>query len=207
MVEGLQHLKTGAHDAPVPFDRLVRISVRADRNRGHAVPFGAQFPRKYRGRIRARHQLGFEVEPRRQPQPSVTGPCKTVNAPVFTAAVGVDRAIKRQIWRRDIIDQASGVFFGNLGPQDWGVFGHVPSVVDIDALKRLKSPGFPAVGPPPLTLFRFYVLRVISHCAKIEQNKNILKQQLRWATRGRPGVGPAHAHVGFHQVETPQIQE
>ena len=98
-------------------DRLVWVGVGPHRDRRGLVTALAQLGAKQRGRIRLGKQLGLEIQPGREIVERVAGPRIAIDAAMLAAAIGIDRAVKRDVRRSVAADDPPGPFLGHRGPQ------------------------------------------------------------------------------------------
>ncbi len=101
-----EHFDDRARDAQFPLDRLVGVGRSADRDVFDIVARRCQLTHQQIGSIDLREQPRLEIEPRRQVEVAVRGARIAVNAPVLAAAVGIDRAVERNVRRVVVGDQA-----------------------------------------------------------------------------------------------------
>ncbi len=110
MVAGGQHLDDAARDLPLALDRLVRIRVRAERDRVAHVARLRELGAQQLGGVGLGEELRLEIEARRQVEIRVRRPRVAVDAAVLAALVRVDRLAERNVGRivaRD--DRARGL--------------------------------------------------------------------------------------------------
>ena len=96
-----------------------------------------QLPLEELGRALLGEQAGLEIEPGREPHIGVGGPRVAIEAAVLAAAVGVDRAVERDVGRVVAGDDRLGLLPGHLGRERLGRFVLRPAVVE-----RLAPLGF-----------------------------------------------------------------
>ena len=60
----------------------------------------------------------------------MAGPSKTIDAAMFAAAIGVHRAVKRQIGRAVEAERRAGPLHPDLGAQQPFVLWQIPAIVD-----------------------------------------------------------------------------
>ncbi len=140
MIELRQNFQNAPRDSKVPLRRLIRVCIGAEgHNVGNIlriVEFRAQSHRC----IRFVKQLGFKIEPGRK---AVVGVCragKAVDAAMFAAAIGIDRAVERHVGRGIAGDDGAGGIGGHRRDDLCGhFFLHQPAVIDGDAVIRLET--------------------------------------------------------------------
>ena len=110
-----QHLEAVAGQQVLAFDRLIGIGIGTQVDRRADIARLAQLLFEQGHGIGLGDQLGFKIQPRRQIPVSVAGPGVTINAAMFTATVGIERAVKRQVRRLVAGDDAFCGFAAHLG--------------------------------------------------------------------------------------------
>ena len=150
MAETRQHAEHGAGDAVVAFDGLVRVRCRPEGDRLRHVALHRELPLQQLGRVRLVEQLRLEIDARRKAHIGMVGPGEAVDATMLAAAIGIDRAIERQV-RRSIPCQdaacALGKIFRRQAPDR---VIRSPAVVERLALRRLVATA--GVGRRPTSL-------------------------------------------------------
>ena len=99
MVRARQHLQHAAGDAVLPLDGLIGVGVGAERDHRRAVFRRRQLLLQQRRGVLLDEQLALEVEPRRQAEIGVGRARVAIGAAVFAAAIGIDRAVERDVGR------------------------------------------------------------------------------------------------------------
>ena len=94
-----QHFDTGPCNPPIALDGLIGIGIGAHRKWRRTIGWLHEFGAKQRGGIGLGEELGFEINPGREVVERMCWPRKAINAAVFAAAIGIDRAVKRNVWR------------------------------------------------------------------------------------------------------------
>jgi hypothetical protein len=110
MVVAGQHLQHLTGDAVFAFQWLIGIGICAQRQCARLVAGRGEFSLQQFGGTRLHQKAGFKVEAGREAEISVGWPRETIDATMFAAAIGVDRAVEGKVGRgvaRD--DGACGV--------------------------------------------------------------------------------------------------
>ena len=141
MAGALQHFEDAAHHLIFALDRLIRIGVGADRDGARLVVRRRQFLLQQRRRVRLHEQLGLEIEPRRQPEIGVGRPREAIDAAVLAAAIGIDRAVERDVGRLVAGDDLARGVDRHRGRERRQFFEALPAVVEGDARDRLVAAG------------------------------------------------------------------
>ena len=174
-----KHRQKITHHAITRLNRLVRIGVGANRNRGHIIGFGRQLTGQNLGGVFFTGQTRLEIKPSRQTQIRMTGARIAITAPVFAPAIRVDRAIKRNVRAVITHDDFTWAFINSGRAQGRFLKRGVPAV-DIGLAGQSFEPsnrvGRRAAG------FGFEAKRqgrpkgecgIIYHALDVEQNENI----------------------------------
>mmetsp|Transcript_23493 Transcript_23493/g.41388 ORF Transcript_23493/g.41388 Transcript_23493/m.41388 type:complete len:385 (+) Transcript_23493:1620-2774(+) len=169
MATPLKHLQTATHDLVCPLYRLIRVRIGADGQRRHFVRSVRQFRFQHLWRIGPRHQPGFKIQPRRQPQIGVTGPGKAIDTAMFAPAIRIDRPVKGQIGRAVVADHAAGPFKRHFGAQNWQFFIDIPAIRLRMAAEAVIATDAVCNRPPTP---RLCCLQISLHRAILEQSKN-----------------------------------
>jgi hypothetical protein len=128
-----QHL---ARDPIALFDGLIGIGVGAHGDRrGLVAGLGQSLAQQVPG-VGLGEQLRLEVQPRREIVIGVGGPGKAVDAAVFAAAIGVDRAVERDVGRFVEADDAARLLLGHGRPQLAGRAVHRLALVQPVAFRK-----------------------------------------------------------------------
>src|SRR5262249_61037748 len=95
--------------------------------------------------------LGFEIEAGRQPHVGVGGAGEAVDAAVLAAAIGIDRAVERDVGRVVAGDDLARGVNRDRGLERRQVLEILPAVVETFARLRLVAAagGRPGAPPPP----------------------------------------------------------
>src|SRR3546814_4461498 len=94
-----EYLDHRPRDAPFALDRLITVGIGADRERSDLVAPLGEFDAEQLRRIGLGEKLAFEVEPRRQVVKGVARAREAIDAAMFAAAIGVDRAVEADVGR------------------------------------------------------------------------------------------------------------
>ena len=153
MVRLRQHFEDRSRDAPLPFDRLIRIGICPKRDRLRLVAGLGEFLCQQRRSIGLGVEFGFEIEPRRMPEIAMARARIAVDAAMLAAAVGIDRAVERDVGAvvaRD--DRLGGVLenFRLKGLQQTEAF---PAVVEGFMDVGFEAPCLVRPRPPAATAF------------------------------------------------------
>src|SRR3954454_20212701 len=97
MAEPVQHLEHRPRQAHRPLDRLIRIRIRAERQRARLIPWLRQLALEQRRHVRLEYDLGLELQTRRVAEIGVARPRITIDAAVLAPAVRIDRAVEAEI--------------------------------------------------------------------------------------------------------------
>jgi hypothetical protein len=92
-----EHREDRARDAERALGRLVRIGVRAERDRARTIGGRSELQAQQRRRVRLGEDARFEVEPGRQTEVCVRRAGVAVHAAVLAPAVRIDRLIERDV--------------------------------------------------------------------------------------------------------------
>ena len=141
MAGALEHFENAAHDLVAAVDRLVRIGVGADRDRARLIVWRGKLALEQFRRLRLHEQLGFEIEPRREPEIGVGGARETIDAAVLATAIGIDRAIEADIGRVVAGDDLARRIDRHTRGERRQILETLPAVVEADAGFRLVAPG------------------------------------------------------------------
>ena len=131
--------------------RLIGIGVGAERDRLAAIARPRQFRRQQRRRVLLDEDAALEVEAGRQAEIGVRRPREAIDAAMLAAAIGVDRAVERNVG--GIVARDDGL--GAVARQDRvermrrRVLA-APAVIDPDLDLRLEPPGRIAEGAAAL---------------------------------------------------------
>ena len=128
-------------DAILPLDRLIGVGVGAESDRRRPVFGRGKLARQELGGAFLGEQLGFEIEPGREPHIRVGRPGVAVEAAVLAAPIGIDRAIESNVGRLVARDDGLGLFPRHLGGERFDRFIARPAVVNILALLEFEAPG------------------------------------------------------------------
>src|SRR5438132_1595481 len=140
-VAAREHFENAAHDLVTAVDRLVRIGVGADRNRARLIVWRGKLALEQFRRLRLHEQLGFEIEPRREPEIGVGRSRETIDAAVLAAAIGIDRTIEADIGRIVAGDDLARRIDRHARGERRQILETLPAVVEADAGLRLVAPG------------------------------------------------------------------
>ena len=155
MAKRLQHPKTGAHDPLIPLHRLIGVGIGAKGDRCHVIALAPQGLIQNRRRIGPPNQPGFEIKPRRQAEPRMRGPSKTIDTAMFTAPIRINRTIKRHI-RRGIARQNRACRLKpQFGAKRRAGFGNIPTIAT-GLPHKIKPSGPIAQNPTPAPPFGLY---------------------------------------------------
>ncbi len=110
-----QDLEHAARDLQPPLQRLVGVGVGPKRDRRAAVAGRRELALQQVRRIVLGEQLGLEIEAGRQTEEGMCRPRETVDAAVLAAAIGVDRAVERNVGRLVARDHAAAGVGEHLG--------------------------------------------------------------------------------------------
>ncbi len=94
-----EHLEDRAGDLQPPLDGLVGVRVGAHGDGARHVARARELAGEQLRGVRLGEQPGLEVEPGREAEPGVGRAGEAVHAAMLAAAIGVDRAIERNIGR------------------------------------------------------------------------------------------------------------
>ena len=179
MLKRRQHRQNLPHHPIFRLDRLVRVGVRANRNRRHLIGPAPQLPLQHPRNPRPRNQPRLKIQARRQVQIGMRRPCKAINAAMFAAPIGVDRPVKRQVGRAVVGHSRPGPLHPHLGLDQSILLRHIPTVIERDPMCRFKPPRIVAVGPPrPQTLTGQKAVFLGLHGLKLEQIRNYCQRNL-----------------------------
>ena len=117
MAEFPQHFQDRTHDAVFALDRLIGIGVGADRHHRRAVARLAQLGFQQLRRVRLEQKLRLEIEAGRQAEIGVGRPRETIDAAMLAAAIGIDRAVERDVGRAVPRDDGARRVFHHLRAQ------------------------------------------------------------------------------------------
>ena len=129
------------HDLILALDRLIRIGVGADRDGARLIVRRRQFLLQQRRRVRLHEQLGFEIEPGRQPEIGVGRPREAIDAAMLAAAIGIDRAVEGDVGRLVAGDDLARGVDRHGGLERRQLFEALPAVVEGDPRDRLVAAG------------------------------------------------------------------
>ena len=111
------HFEHLPRDPVARLDRLVGIGIGPHRQRAGAVfGLGQRGTQQFR-RIGLGEQLGLEIEPGREVVIGMGGARKAINAAMFAAAIGIDRAVEGHVGRLVETEDGLGEFLGHFGAQ------------------------------------------------------------------------------------------
>lgn len=205
MIEGRQNFDHLAHHPLRGFDRLIGVSIGADRNGRHLIAFRPKLPLQYRPDPRPGDQSGFKIQPRRQVQKRMAWPGKTIDATMFAAPVGIDGAVKGQIGRPVIGQRRTGAFQPHLGRDQPFRFRQIPTVIKSDMRSLLKPTCGVRRGPACAQALTLFQCRIADfHGKNIEHKANIRNHFLRpfcllsafaWGMSEN-----AKCQIGFHRI-------
>ncbi len=153
----LHHFENAAHDLPVALDRLIGIGVGADRDHARFIVRRRQFLLQKLRRVRLGEQLGFEIEPRRQPEKGMGRPREAVDAAVLAAAIGIDRPVEADIGELVAGDDLARGVERDRGLERRQVLEALPAVVEHDprfGFITAAGVGLRPTATPPLLLDR-----------------------------------------------------
>src|ERR1700741_5402108 len=98
MIGPRQHLENLAHHSLLPLGRLIRIGVGANGYWFGLIALRQQFALEECRGIRLGKNLGFEIKTGGEPEKGVSRAGVAIDAAMLAAAIGVDRAVERNIW-------------------------------------------------------------------------------------------------------------
>ena len=139
MAEVLQHLQDPPHDLILLLDRLVRIGIGADRDGARRIFRIGQLALQKLRRLRLHEQLRLEVEAGRQAEIGVRRPREAIDAAVLAAAIGIDRAVERDVRRVVARDDLARRVDRHRGLERRQFFERLPAVVERDPRERLVA--------------------------------------------------------------------
>lgn len=199
MPESPQNVQNATHDAPVSLNRLVSVSVGANRQNIRGVTRAAKLPFQGMGCIRTRNQPRLEIQARRQPQIGMAWPRKAIDAPVLAPSVRIEGPIKRYVRRRVARYRIGHLFTGDLRSQHRQiVFRTIPAIIGRDACKPFKAASIilhraAAFYPTGQPLRSLCSCSIIFHHPKLEQCENICKGKSVQAFAMSQNVAPETA--------------
>ena len=112
-----QNLDRAAGEFQVALYRLVAVSHRAQGDEFGHIAARLQLPRQHLGDVAFGDDLGLKIQPGRQVEVAVRGPCIAVHAAVLAAAIRVQAVVKVDIGRVVVGDGAFAVLKRHLGLQ------------------------------------------------------------------------------------------
>ncbi len=141
MAEAVEHLQDAPHDLVLALDRLIGVGIGADGDRARCIARRRELPLEQLRRVGLGEQLGFEIEPGREPEIGMRGPCEAVDAAVLAAAIGVDRAVERNIGRVIACNDRARLLDRDLGLERRQLLERLPAVVERCPRQRLVAAG------------------------------------------------------------------
>ena len=139
MSGALQHFENAAHHLVAPLDRLIGIGVGADRDHARRIARRGEFALQQFRRVGLHEQLGFEIEPGREPHVGVRRPREAVDAAVLAAAVRVDRAVEADVGRVVAGDDLARGLDRDGRLEGGQLLDRLPAVIEGDARGRLVA--------------------------------------------------------------------
>ena len=125
-----QHFENAARDAQLLLDRLVDVGVAGQHDEARLVGFLRQLAREQGGGRGLHEDLRLEIEARREAAIGVVGPGEAIDAAVFAALVGIDRAIERDVGRGVVGDDRLRLLDDGFRLQGFGLFLCRPTVIE-----------------------------------------------------------------------------
>ena len=148
MAGALEHFEDAAHHLVFALDRLIGIGVGADRDHARRIVRRGEFALQQFRRVRLDEQLGFEIEPGREPHVGVGRPREAVDAAVLAAAIGIDRAVEADVGRVVARDDLARGLDRDRGLERRQLLDRLPAVVERDARGRLVAARCVGQRPP-----------------------------------------------------------
>ena len=143
MVEFGQHLEDAPGDLEVAFDRLVGIGVGSKGDGTATVARIFQLLYKQGGGVALGEQAGFEIEPRRKPEPGMGGAGIAIDAAVLATAVGIDRTVEGDVGGGIARDHGLALVGGDRGAKRGKILklgaSVAPAIVDAVAFLGLEA--------------------------------------------------------------------